>query len=76
MAVCKPVGATSNTYCNRKYIHYNLLPTGAHGLFAHTVHYRELNPVSYEYERGILMTIHHPCRYLQNSYLCQMVTAS
>jgi len=36
MLVYKPMEATSNTYC--KYIHYNLLPTGALGHFAHTVY--------------------------------------
>jgi hypothetical protein len=34
----KPVRATSNTYCNHKYIHYNPLPTGAQGLLAHPSH--------------------------------------
>jgi len=28
-------GVTSNTYCNLKYIHCNLFPTDAQGLFAH-----------------------------------------
>jgi hypothetical protein len=37
MLVYNPVGATANTNCNSKYIHCNLLPTGAQGLFAHSV---------------------------------------
>jgi len=38
MFVHKPVGATSKSYCNRKYMQYDLLPTGAQKLLVNPIH--------------------------------------